>query len=89
MFCQQGLAQKSKQKSQTEETYHLNRVSYVSVKQDTLILPNDALGKLIHDTWNDTPKDKQPIILFADAMVIHQKNQMSFVSTKRTPRIKN
>lgn len=48
------------------------KVSYVSPKKDTLILPKDDLGKLIAQTWDNTKK--KPTIIFADQSVIDNKN---------------
>jgi hypothetical protein len=48
------------------------KVSYVSFKKDTLILPNDKVGKLIAQTWDN--QKKKPIIIFADQSIIDKKN---------------
>ena len=43
------------------------RISYVSPKQDTLILPDNELGKLIAQTWVKPKKlTPTPVILFTD-----------------------
>jgi hypothetical protein len=53
-------------------------VSYISKGKDTLMLPNNDLGKLIASTWKDTPsKEKKPIIVFADETTIKRKNQFT------------
>jgi hypothetical protein len=48
------------------------KVSYVSPKKDTLMLPKDNFGKLIAQTWDGVKK--KPIIIFADQSVIDNKN---------------
>ena len=48
------------------------KVSYVSPKKDTLMLPNDKFGKLIAKTWDN--EEKKPIIVFVDQSVIDKKN---------------
>ena len=48
------------------------KVSYVSPKKDTLMLPKDNFGKLIAQTWDGVKK--KPIIIFADQSVIDKKN---------------
>ena len=54
------------------------KVSYVSKQKDTLMLPNNDLGRLIASTWKDTPsKEKKPTIVFADESVIKRKNDLS------------
>lgn len=48
------------------------KISYVSPKRDTLMLPNDKFGKLIAKTWDN--EEKKPIIVFVDQSVIDKKN---------------
>jgi hypothetical protein len=56
-------------------------VSYISKDKDTLMLPNNQLGKLIASTWKDTPsKEKKPIIVFADEKTIRQRKQQAIAS---------
>ena len=97
--CQSLSAQKiiTKTKPKTaktvetwEETHTFGeRVSYVSLKRDTLILPNDKLGKLIYSSWNDTPKHKQPVIIFADAVTIKNKNEVLYAFLKKKQTLTN
>ena len=89
--CQQGLAQTITKQHPTKTTTTLTteyraygeRVSYVSAKQDTLILPDNSLGKLIHATWKDIPKHNQPVILFADVATIQQRNESVLVANSK------
>jgi hypothetical protein len=89
--CQEGLAQTiTKTKNSVNNTtgeprIFGERVSYVSLKRDTLILPDDNLGRLIHATWKDVPKSKQPVIIFADAVTIKKKNENFLVAFRKKP----
>ena len=51
------------------------KVSYISPKKDTLILPKNQVGVLIAETWDKTPiKEKRPVIIFADENTINRLN---------------
>lgn len=51
------------------------KVSYISPKKDTLILPKNQIGVLIAETWDKKPiKEKRPIIIFADENTINRLN---------------
>jgi len=52
-----------------------NKISYVSIHKDTLILPDDELGKLIASTWVDRPLSKKPVIILTDEDTIKRKNE--------------
>jgi hypothetical protein len=51
------------------------KISYVSPQKDTLILPDDDLGKLIASTWVDRPVGKTPVIILTDEDTIKRKNE--------------
>lgn len=55
------------------------KISYVSPKKDTLILPNDNIGELIASTWDDV-KTKKPVIIFTDMNTIKRKNELLFAN---------
>lgn len=59
-----------------------SRISYISLKKDTLILPKDTIGTLIFKSW-DNITAKRPIILFADEYTIKQRNEWLNKRTKR------
>jgi len=51
------------------------KVSYISPKKDTLILPKNQVGVLIAETWDKNPiKEKRPVIIFADENTINRLN---------------
>jgi len=59
------------------------RISYVSPKQDTLILPDNELGKLIAQTWVKPKKlTPTPVILFTDEETIKFKNEVLFANRR-------
>ena len=47
-------------------------VSYISKDRDTLILPDNSTGRLILTSWDNVPKNKRPIIIFAPEESIAQ-----------------
>lgn len=60
------------------------KISYISKNKDTLILPNDNLGKVIASSWLYTSsKEKKPIIVFADEKTIKLKNENTIYKPKR------
>jgi hypothetical protein len=61
------------------------KVSYVSPKKDTLILPNDNIGELIAQTWDN--QKKKPIIIFADQSVINKKNSTLQTVLRKTNKL--
>lgn len=63
-------------------------IAYVSPQKDTLLLPNDNLGKLIASTWLSTPITQSPIILFSDEDIIKHKNEMLFNTRNKKKLIK-
>lgn len=65
-----------------------NKISYVSPKKDTLILPDNDFGKLIASTWVNVPNKAKPVILFTDEDTIKRKNEMLFDNRKKRPSIK-
>lgn len=58
------------------------KISYVSPKRDTLMLPNDKFGKLIAKTWDN--EEKKPIIVFDKQSVIDKKNARLQLVTSKT-----
>ena len=64
------------------------KISYVSPQKDTLLLPDNDLGKLIASTWVDTPTTPKPIILFSDEDTIKRKNDVLFDVRKKNKLIK-
>jgi len=51
------------------------KVSYISPKKDTLILPKNQVGVLIAEAWDKKPiKEKRPVIIFADENTINKLN---------------
>lgn len=64
-------------------------ISYVSPKKDTLVLPNDELGKTIGETWGIIPIKEQPVIIFADEEIIYRKNLVLYENRKKKQNTKN
>lgn len=59
-------------------------ISYVSHKRDTLILPDNNLGKLISKTWDTHPTaEKKPFIQFATESKIKELNQRLYNTRQR------
>lgn len=51
------------------------KVSYISPKKDTLILPKNEIGMYIAEAWDKKPiKEKRPVIIFADEKTISKLN---------------
>jgi hypothetical protein len=59
-----------------------SRISYISLKKDTLILPKDTLGFLISRCWIGINTNK-PTILFDNKYSIKQRNEWLNTRTKR------
>lgn len=59
------------------------RISYISHKRDTLILPKDTIGFIIYKTW-DNINHPRPVILFADKTRIKQLNNYQNKFLKKT-----
>ncbi len=65
--------------SQHNQAQNINdKISYVSLNKDTLILPNDDLGKLIASTWVCGRIRKAPIIILTNEAIIKRKNEILF-----------
>ena len=60
-------------------TAQVKQITYVSLKKDTLILPNNDLGKEIHSTWESIPKKERPVILFDTEARIQRRNKQLYV----------
>jgi hypothetical protein len=58
-----------------------NRISYVSQKRDTLLLPNNDIGKIIFSVWKN--ELQKPIILLVDEKVINKLNETYFLNLKQ------
>ena len=71
--CQVAMAQK--------ET--VTRISYISPKRDTLILPNNQIGELIKNLWVETPKQPIPVILVASEESINKRNKIVYDNRRR------
>jgi hypothetical protein len=65
-----------------------NSIAYVSPKKDTLMLPNDEVGKLVASTWIDTPIKSRPVILLVTEDTIKRKNEELYLKRKKKPSIK-
>ncbi len=60
------------------------RISYISSKKDTLILPDNRLGKLICEAWDYGPKtEKKPVIQFASEQKIRSLNQKIYANRQK------
>jgi len=60
------------------------RITYISHKRDTLILPDNDLGKHIYKAWEYAPKsEKRPIIQFATEKKIKSLNQKLYTSRQK------
>ncbi len=60
-------------------SYTQTQIAYISPKKDTLMLPNDDLGYLIKDTWDEISPSERPKIIFASPQVITVKNRLLFI----------
>lgn len=58
-----------------------DKVTYVSAKKDTLIVPNNSLGLMILKVW-DGVKNK-PVIITAEQSVIDVKNASRQIATNK------
>lgn len=71
------------------QTTYGSRISYVSEKKDTLILPDNSLGKTIAMTWINVKSEKKPVILYADEATITRKNKYQLASVTRKDWLKD
>ena len=52
-----------------------NRITYVSPNKDTLLLPDDEIGRVILKVWeNPQYSIKKPLIVIVPVEIIKQKN---------------
>ena len=67
----------------TAQTDFVPRISYISPKRDTLILPNNPIGELIKNLWIDNPKQPIPVILVASEETINKRNKIVYDNRRR------
>ena len=64
------------------------RITYISPKRDTLIIPDNELGKHIFGAWSNIPKHEQPVIKFASEKEINIRNTKLYSDRKRKVKMK-